>query len=89
MNSKGKTHMTHETAEKVAEYIMEVVPPGSSVELNWFGGEPLYNMDVIEIICSRLASAGIDYHSSMISNSYLFNDEVIHKAKYDWKLRNI
>jgi uncharacterized protein len=89
MNSKGKTHMTHETAEKVAEYIMEVTPQGSTVELNWFGGEPLYNMDVIEIICSRLASAGIDYYSSMISNSYLFDDEVIHKAKYDWRLRNI
>lgn len=89
MNTKGKTHMTHETAEKVAEYIMEVVPKGRTVELSWFGGEPLFNMDAIEIICSRLASAGINYYSAMISNSYLFDDEVIHKAKHDWRLRNI
>ena len=89
MNSKNKTHMTYETAEKVANYILEVVPKDHKVELNWFGGEPLFNVDVIEIICSRLASAGINFTSSMISNSYLFDDEMVEKAVNEWRLKNI
>ena len=89
MNSKGKTHMSYETAEKVAEYILDVVVPGSKIELGWFGGEPLFNSDVIEIICSRLASAGIKFTSNMISNCYLLDEEMLQKAKYDWNLTNI
>jgi sulfatase maturation enzyme AslB (radical SAM superfamily) len=89
LNSKGKTHMTYETAEKVAEYIMNVAPKNTEVQLNWFGGEPLFNSDVIEIICSRLASAKIKYSSAMISNSYLFTPEMIRKAKYEWNLTNV
>lgn len=89
LNSKGKTHMSYETAEKVAEYIMEVVPRGRQVEIGWFGGEPLFNTDVIEIICSRLSSAGINFKSDMISNCYLFDEDTIRKAKYEWHLTNV
>jgi radical SAM protein with 4Fe4S-binding SPASM domain len=81
--------MTYETAEKVAEYIMEVAPKDKQINLSWFGGEPLYNMDVIEIICSRLASAGYYFKSTMISNSYLFDDETVRKARYEWRLTNV
>ena len=89
MQSKGKTHMSYETAEKVAEYIMDVAPKNQQIELGWFGGEPLYNMDVIEIICSRLASAGIKFKSNIISNCYLFDEKTVRKAKYDWNLTNV
>lgn len=89
MNSKGKTHMTYDTAEKVAEYIMNVVPPGAKIEVGWFGGEPLFNSDVIEIITSRLNSAGINFSGNIISNCYLFTDELIQKAKLDWHITNV
>lgn len=89
MQSKGKTHMTYETAEKVAKYIMEVIPKGSEIELSWFGGEPLYNMDVIELITSRISSAGIKFRGSMISNGYLFDEKIVQKAKYEWHITNI
>lgn len=89
MNSKGKTHMTHETAEKVAKYIMEVAPKGQQLEVSWFGGEPLFNMDVIEIITSRLNSAKIPFKGSMISNGYLLNEDVVSKAKNEWHITNM
>lgn len=89
LQSKGKTHMTHETAEKVAKYILEVIPKNTEIDLNWFGGEPLYNMDVIEIIVSRVKSAGINFKGSMITNGYLLNEEVVLKAKNEWNITNM
>lgn len=89
MQAKGKTHMSYETAEKVAKYIMEVAPKNTPLNISWFGGEPLYNMDVIDIISSRLNSAGINFRSTMISNSYLFDEDSVKRAITDWRLTNI
>ena len=89
MQSKGKTHMTHETAEKVAKYIMEVAPKDQELEIGWFGGEPLYNTDVIEIITSRLNSAGIKFRGNMITNGYLIDGNMIPKIKHDWHITNM
>lgn len=88
-NAKGKHPMTEETAEKVARYIITYAPKGMDIRLDWFGGEPLYNEKVIDIITSRVASAGFKFHSSMISNGYLFNKVNLKKAREEWQLRNI
>ena len=57
---KNKTHMSLETAEKVAKYIIKHAPKDRSVTLDWFGGEPLFNHKMISIISSRVRSAGFD-----------------------------
>lgn len=89
MKSKNKHHMSLETAEKVAKYILKYSKPNTTIKLDWFGGEPTYNSQVIDLIVSRLASAGRDYVSSMISNGYLFDDALVEKAKNEWRLDNI
>ena len=89
LKSKGKTPMSIETAEKVAKYIITHCPKGTEVSLDWFGGEPLFNQDVIDLIISRISSAGYQYRSSMISNGYLMNEETVKKAKDFWNLSNI
>ena len=86
---RGKKHMTKETAEKIAKYIIDVAPKNQEITLSWFGGEPLYNISVIDIITSRVKSAGFNIVGSMISNGYLFDSKVIMKAKYDWNIRNV
>ena len=86
---KGKTPMSLETAEKVAKYIIGCAPKDQQITLDWFGGEPLYNADVIDIICSRVRSAGFSMVSTMVSNGYLFDDKIINRAKNDWNLRNV
>lgn len=88
MASKHKTHMTIETAEKVAKYILEVAPPDQVIDLGWFGGEPLYNSDVIDIISSRIRSAGREIKASIISNGYLFDEKMARKAKGEWCISN-
>ena len=77
--------MTSETAHKVAEYIKNHCG-GKLVTFRWFGGEPLMNPEAIDIICQVLRDSGIRYRSTMVSNGYLFNDELIQRAKALWNL---
>ena len=80
--------MSAETAEKVIEFIKKS-SDGNRVSLSWFGGEPTLGINRIDRICSALSEAGIEYMSSMISNGYLFDEEVAKKAKELWKLASI
>lgn len=86
---KGKVHMSKETAEKVAKYIVSTAPKQDMITLDWFGGEPLFNHQIIDLITSRVASAGFNFVSSMISNGYLFDDKLVKKAEKDWHLKSI
>ena len=80
--------MSEETAIRTADYIINHCK-GEKVSIQWFGGEPLYNKPVISLICRRLKEAGIVYHSTMISNGYLFNDSIIAEAKEEWLLEKV
>ena len=85
---RPRVPMSKETAVQTADYIINHCK-GEKVSLHWFGGEPLYNKPVISIICRRLKEAGVDYHSTMISNGYLFNDNTIKEAKEEWQLTKV
>ena len=85
---RPRVPMSQETAEHTADYIIKHCQ-GKKVNLRWFGGEPLYNKTVISLICRRLKDTGIDYHSTMVSNGYLFDDNVVNEAKELWKLKKV
>ena len=78
--------MSERVARDAAAYIAKV-SGGKEVKLTWFGGEPLYNAGVIDIIVDELRSRGVPFHAGMVSNGYLFDKETIRKAKEDWALR--
>lgn len=80
--------MTPETADKVADYIVDHCG-GKKVSLNWFGGEPTLGEKRIDQICNRLKEKGIEFFSFMISNGYLFTREMARKAKEQWCLCSI
>lgn len=80
--------MTEETAMKTVDFIKSNCG-GKKVHLAWFGGEPLYNHGVINLICESLRKEGIEYFSTMTSNGYLFNDELVQKAATLWKLMRV
>lgn len=86
--SAKRIPMSSAVAEKTAEFIAERCG-GKEVSLSWFGGEPLYNMGAIDIICCRLEERGVSFRSTMVSNGYLFDSEIVRKAKEMWKLRNV
>ena len=85
---RSRINMSEETAHKTAAYIADHCGD-KKVKLSWFGGEPLFNSQVIDIICEDLTEKGIEYGSFMISNSYLFDRETVQKAVDLWKLREI
>ena len=80
--------MSKETAQRTADYIINHCK-GKKITINWYGGDPLYNKDVITFICRLLTEAGVDYESKMISNGYLFDDDVIAEAQSLWRLKRV
>jgi len=83
---KNKHNMSEETALKVAKYILDACPQNQKASLTWFGGEPLYNAKVINIICDYLRDNGKEFSSTMSSNAYLFDERLVKKAKNSWNL---
>ena len=81
--------MSEEIAHKTADFINRTCSHQEKVKLNWFGGEPLFNLVAIDIICERLAHLGVDFESSMVTNGYLFDDEIVKKAIENWHLDNV
>ncbi len=82
-----KEHMTEATAKKVVEYIKEHAVKSRPLSLKWFGGEPLFNMKVIDIICNGLRDAGFKFYSSFTSNGYLF--DIVTKAVNSWNTTHV
>lgn len=85
---RPRISMTEKTASDLADYIIANAN-GESVDLSWFGGEPLYNNKVIDIICDKLTSSNVEYVSSMISNGLLFSEEIVKRAVEKWKLKRV
>ena len=82
-----KKHMTEKVALDVAKYILERCQDG--VRLNWFGGEPLYNYKIINLICDYFIENNVNFSSSMISNGYLFDQIPIDIIKNRWNLKTV
>ena len=80
--------MTEETANKLLDY-MEKHREGKDVSINWFGGEPLVGIKRIDQISQGLKDRGIRFTSSMVSNGYLFDEEIADRAADLWKLQRI
>lgn len=85
---RSRIPMSKETAAKVALYIEEHCG-NKKVNINWFGGEPLFNIEAVETICSELHRRGIEFNSRMVSNGYLFNDDIVRKAIEQWNLKHV
>ena len=84
--SGSRKWMSEQTAHDVADFI-DRKKASNKVNLRWFGGEPLYNSKAIDIICEDLTKKGIEYTSTMITNGYLFDEEMVKKAKDFWKVK--
>lgn len=82
-----KLDMNEDTALSVAKFISR--SNNKMVHINWFGGEPLYCLKPINIICEHLRKTNIPYESTMISNGYLFTSDVIDLAKRLWNLKKV
>lgn len=82
---KGK--MTPKIADKIIDFIEE--KHSKTIKLQWFGGEPLMNMDIMDYICNSLNEKGINFYSTIISNALKFTPDIIEKSVNLWKISKL
>lgn len=82
----NRESMSTQTAHKTAEYIYKTCR-NKPVFIQWFGGEPLYNCNVIDVISDDLRNQNVEFKAIMISNGYLFDREIVKRAKKNWNLK--
>lgn len=85
---RSRVPMSKETALKVVQYIKNHCG-GKKVKITWFGGEPLYNQEAIDTICTGLREEGVEYASTMVTNAYLFDANTVQKAVKLWNLKRV
>ena len=78
-----KAHfMTMETASKLIEFIKDKTINTNKVKIQWFGGEPTLNMDVIYYITSELKEY-YDHCNKEISFSMITNGSLLNRISLD------
>lgn len=81
-------HMSEDTAKQLVEFI--ATHHGDNiVNLSWFGGEPLIGKQRIDQICDDLEKRMITFSSTMTSNGFLFDVELVKHAKKAWNLKSV
>ena len=80
--------MSAKQALGISEFLAENADKNGIV-IDWYGGEPLVNSEVIDIIIDDLIKRNVNYSTMMISNGYLLDDKTVKKAKDLWKLSRV
>lgn len=82
------TTMTEETANDVVSFIGNQCQ-GKRIYIRWFGGEPTLAVNRINQICEGLKRKKIQFFSSLTTNGYLLDSDLIAKAKSLWTLKHV
>lgn len=59
------------------------------VKLNWFGGEPLMNTNIIDSVTRRVGESGFTFDSFIITNGSLINKNIIRWKFPKWHVSGI
>jgi len=74
-------YMTTETADKIFEIVKMQMPKISLLDVHWYGGEPLLNMDIILYLSEKFITLckehNVQYKARMVTNGYLLSSEYI------------
>lgn len=82
-NKKGK--MSPEVIDAIVKAVDDRADSMKSLDVNWYGGEPLLALDTIEELTNRFREIAdgkkFKYSASMISNGYLLTEKVAKKLR--------
>ncbi len=85
--------MTMETAKDVVKFIDSMLEENDHLEFEWFGGEPLLNIKVIDYIVEQIRvkckQKNCNFNGTMITNGSLITPEIAKKIKNDWNIYSI
>ncbi len=68
--------MTRATADKLLDFI-SLRFPQKDLSISWFGGEPLYNFDIIVYITQKLIELGYNLYAHITTNGSLIDEDKI------------
>jgi uncharacterized protein len=89
-NKKGR--MSDETIEAIIQFVGKRRDHLRALSIEWYGGEPLLAMDVIERLSEPLIALGSEhrfkYESSIITNGYLLNKDMVDRL-YELKVSSV
>lgn len=80
--------MNLEVANALADYIIANRDPDHLL-IQWFGGEPLLEPDIIDVISKKLIDSRVTFAAKITTNGYLLTPEIIQKAKNEWNVQVI
>lgn len=83
----NKIDMSKEIALDVVKFIKNNYK-GHMVNIEWFGGEPLFNISIIDLITNELNKDKIKFTSSIITNGYLVDEDIVKKMKDSWHIKH-
>lgn len=73
--------MSESVTSAVIKLVESHANKGQDIQINWYGGEPLLSLPIIESLSDKLIEAceeyGTNYKSYMVTNGYLLAPEVI------------
>lgn len=83
------TTLSENSANDIVEFICRQYVEGGTISIMWFGGEPTVAANRIDQISKGLHKKNIHYRSTMVSNAFLFDKEMVNRAKNLWNLKRI
>ncbi len=85
--------MSSHVADNVIDFISKTLQKGDTLKIEWFGGEPLLNSQIIDYIYFKLKGICLEKkcitHNTIISNGSLISQELATKLKKDWDIELI
>ncbi|MCR5036427.1 MAG: SPASM domain-containing protein [Bacteroidales bacterium] len=79
--SKTNTFMKHETADQIIDWVGANLSDKKVLSINWFGGEPLLKLDIIEYLSKGFMSLcekhNVRYTASITTNGYLLDTQAV------------
>lgn len=69
-------YMSEEVENKIIQFIRKQ-SEAQSINVTWFGGEPLLAFDRIVSLTRKMQALGLEYKAGIITNGYLFSEKII------------
>lgn len=88
-HGRMQPRMSPQTALDVAKFMIDNHDSDKEISIQWFGGEPLFNEEAIDIISTELEKAGVEFTAKIITNGYLFSVTLLEKAKKLWHIERV
>lgn len=85
-NGIERDSMSEDTADKIIDFL-DKNSKSRELTIQWFGGEPLCAVNIIDRITCGLRDRGVNITSLITTNGYCINEEILSKAKKLWNVK--